>query len=78
MLLILASIKEQTNDDAAECSRFLHGVRGRLTSARKHRKVVALREVVPEMELAESGAQSAVGTLCLICPRREKCPDPLA
>jgi len=77
MLLILSSIKQQTGQDPAACSARLRGIRDQLLGARRERRVVMLRELVPEINAAQDGAESALRALCVVCPSRQSCPAPL-
>ncbi len=77
MLLILGAFKQHTGDNTEACSTFLNGVRDQIRAARKERPVVLLRQMVPELDTARDGAESALCALCVVCPRRGRCAAPL-
>lgn len=73
-VLILSAIAAHTTQmPVAECSAFRWKMRSGIR--RDNPKVVFLREAVPEMAGAETGAAMLLLTACRICERR--CEKPL-
>lgn len=77
LLLIMGAIKQHVGDDTRACSSFLTGLRTQLRGPLRERRVVLLRQVVPELDGAMDGAESALLALCVVCPRRSRCVGPL-
>lgn len=75
-LLIVGLISAIAGGKPSRCRKISHGVVARL-NAPGSRRLRELREALPAMEAARTGAVAILRTRCAVCPSRHKCKAPL-